>query len=131
MRITLESAVLLSKRYLAIAQEQLKTASGERAEQLKLMVNTLNKVPANPCNSMYEAIQCYMLLWEIMCLEQAPNPFAFSVGNADRVFEPYRANDGLSREEAASLLKHFVVSCGIGNSGYILVYFIIGINIFY
>ena len=115
MRITLESAILLSKRYLAIAQEQLKTASGERAEQLKLMINTLNKVPANPCNSMYEAIQCYMLLWEIMCLEQAPNPFAFSVGNADRVFEPYRANDGLSREEAASLLKHFLVFFNVGD----------------
>ena len=48
-------------------------------------------------------------MWEIMCLEQAPNPFAFSVGNADRIFEPYRANDCLSREETAALFKHFLV----------------------
>lgn len=115
MRITLESAILLSKRYSAIAEKQLETATPERAEQLKLLIDTLNKVPAEPCNSMYEAIQCYMLLWEIMCLEQAPNPFAFSVGNADRVFEPYRANDGLSREEAASLLKHFLVFFNVGD----------------
>ena len=44
-----------------------------------------------------------------MCDEQAPNPFAFSVGNADRVFEPYRAHDGLGRAETAALLKHLLV----------------------
>ena len=115
MRITLESAIHLSNRYADIAEEQLKTATGERAEQLKLMATTLRKVPANPCYSMYEAIQCYMLLWEIMCLEQAPNPFAFSVGNADRVFETYRANDGLTRDEAAALLKHFLVFFNVGD----------------
>ena len=43
----------------------------------------------------------------MMCLEQAPNPFAFSVGNADRIFEPYR--NGLNRDETAALFKHFLV----------------------
>ena len=42
-----------------------------------------------------------------MCLEQTPNPFAFSVGNADRIFEPYR--NGLSRDMTAALFKHFLV----------------------
>ena len=60
-----------------------------------------------PAKNLYEAIQSYLLLWQVMCIEQAPNPFAFSVGNADRIFEPYR-ND-LSREQAASLFKHFLV----------------------
>ncbi|MBR3439637.1 MAG: hypothetical protein IKH13_09075, partial [Clostridia bacterium] len=41
--------------------------------------------------------------------EQAPNPFAFSVGNADRIFEPYRKMSGESVEEAAAMLKHFLV----------------------
>ena len=47
----------------------------------------------------YEALQFYLILWQIMCMEQAPNPYAFSVGNADRIFEPYR--NELTREEAA------------------------------
>ena len=74
--------------------------------ELELMERTLRKVPDEPCDTLYEAIQSFMLLWEIMCLEQAPNPFAFSVGNADRMFEPYRAKEGLSREDAAALFKH-------------------------
>ena len=50
-----------------------------------------------------------------MCLEQAPNPFAFSVGNADRIFEPYRAKEGLSRELAAGLFMHFLVFFNVGD----------------
>ena len=48
-----------------------------------------------------------------MCLEQAPNPYAFSVGNADRIFEPYRGE--LTREEAAELFKHFLVFYNVGD----------------
>lgn len=44
-----------------------------------------------------------------MCLEQAPNPFAFSVGNADRIFEPYRKMGGTDQDEATGLFKHFLV----------------------
>ena len=60
------------------------------------------------------ALLAFLLLWEVMCLEQAPNPFAFSVGNADRIFEPYRAADGLSREESAALFTHFLVFFNVG-----------------
>ncbi len=113
MKITLESTLLLSKRYKDVALKKLKTAKGERIEELKLMIDTLNKVPEKPCETLFEAIQAFMLLWQVMCLEQAPNPFAFSVGNADRIFEPYRKN--LSREEAAALLKHFLVFFNVGD----------------
>lgn len=109
MKVALGCVLTLASRYRDIAEEKLKSADGERKEQLELMVNTLKKVPENGADTMYEAIQSFILLWEIMCLEQAPNPFAFSVGNADRIFEPYRAKDGLSRDEAAALLKHFLV----------------------
>ena len=43
-----------------------------------------------------------------MCIEQAPNPFAFSVGNADRIFEPYCEMSGLDRESAAALFSHLL-----------------------
>ena len=109
MKIALDCVLILAKRYKEIAEEKLLCAQGERKEQLKLLSDTLSKVPENGAESLYEALQSFILLWEIMCLEQAPNPFAFSVGNADRIFEPYRAADKLSREETAALFKHFLV----------------------
>lgn len=115
MRLTLESTVLLAHRYADIAAEQRKTASTDRAVQLELLEHTLRKVPETPCDTLYEAIQAFMLLWEVMCLEQAPNPFAFSVGNADRIFEPYRAKEALPRDQAAALFKHFLVFFNVGD----------------
>ena len=109
MKVALDCALILAKRYKEIAEEKLAVAEGDRKEELKLLVDTLEKVPENGAGTLYEAIQSFIILWETMCLEQAPNPFAFSVGNADRIFEPYRAKDNLSREETAALFKHFLV----------------------
>ena len=105
--IALESVIILANRYADIAAEQAKTASAERKAQLEMMEKTLRKVPENGAENLSEAIQSFILMWQVMCLEQTPNPFAFSVGNADRIFEPYR--NGLDRETTASLLKHFLV----------------------
>lgn len=109
MKTALDCSLILAKRYKKIAEEKLASADAERKEELTLLVNTLEKVPANGASTLYEAIQSFIILWETMCLEQAPNPFAFSVGNADRIFEPYRASDNLSREETAALFKHLLV----------------------
>ncbi len=106
-RIALESVVILANRYADIAAEQAKTASPERKAQLELIEKTLRKVPENGAETLCEAIQSFILMWQVMCLEQTPNPFAFSVGNADRIFEPYR--NGLDRDTTAALLKHFLV----------------------
>ena len=92
-----------------IAESKMASADEERKAQLSLLSSTLRKVPASGAESLYEAIQSFMLLWQVMCLEQAPKPFAFSVGNADRIFEPYRAMENLSREDTAALLKHLLV----------------------
>ena len=106
-RIALESVVILANRYADIAAEQIKTADAERKAQLEIIEKTLRKVPENGAENLFEAIQSFILMWQVMCLEQTPNPFAFSVGNADRIFEPYR--NGLDRETTAALLKHFLV----------------------
>ena len=115
MKLALNCAVTLSNRYADIAESKAKVADGERKSQFEFLAKTLRKVPQYKCESLFEAIQAYMLMWEIMCLEQAPNPFAFSVGNADRIFEPYRAMENMSREDAASLLKHFLVFFNVGD----------------
>ncbi len=115
IELTLDGVISLSKRYADIVANARATAKGERAEQLELMEYTLRKVPAKPCESLYEAMQAYLLLWQTMCLEQAPNPFAFSVGNADRIFEPYRRMSGESRDETAALFKHFLTFYNVGD----------------
>lgn len=111
---SLACALTLAGRYAALAREKAGAAEGEAKERFALMAETLDRVPRLGARTTYEAMQSFLLLWEVMCLEQAPNPFAFSVGNADRIFEPYRAADGLSREEAAALFTHFLVFFNVG-----------------
>lgn len=106
-RIVLEAAVTLAHRYADLAAEKAMKAEGEAKEIYIAIEKNLRKVPEFGAETLSEAIQSFQIMWQMMCLEQTPNPFAFSVGNADRIFEPYR-ND-LSREETASLLKHFLV----------------------
>lgn len=106
---SLKCAVKLAHRYAAIAETK---AAADPV--FALMAQALRHVPEFGARNTYEAMQSYILLWQIMCIEQAPNPFAFSVGNADRIFEPYRAADNLSREEASALFRHFLVFFNVG-----------------
>ncbi|MBR6941432.1 MAG: hypothetical protein IKH65_11545 [Clostridia bacterium] len=105
--IALECALILAGRYANLAEEKAEKAEGKDKKVYLKMAENLRKVPENGAQTLEEAIQSFIILWQIMTLEQTPNPFAFSVGNADRIFEPYR--NGLSRDETASLLKHFLV----------------------
>jgi formate C-acetyltransferase len=115
MEHTLGTVQILAKRYADLAKRDLNSADEKRRRQLTLLIHTLEKVPEQGADSLYEAIQSFILLWQVMCLEQAPNPFAFSVGNADRIFEPYREKENLSREYTAGLLKHFLVFFNVGD----------------
>lgn len=108
-------AVRLAERYQALARDQLAKASDERRPQLERIIRTLERVPLDGARDLYEAIQSFMLLWQVMCLEQAPNPFALSVGNADRIFEPYRAMTDMSREDAAELFCCLLVFYNVGD----------------
>ncbi len=114
MKTALSCCVTLARRYADLAASLAETASGEYKERLVLMRENLLKVPAYGAESLMEALQSYLIMWQVMCVEQAPNPFAFSVGNADRIFEPYRQMDQASREEAAALFKHFLVFYNVG-----------------
>lgn len=113
-RRALKCAVDLATRYAEIARSQMETASPERKRELELMAQTLDRVPACGARNLYEALQSYILLWQVMCLEQAPNPFAFSVGGADRIFWPYMQMEHTNRQEAAALFKHFLVFFNVG-----------------
>lgn len=114
MRRTLQCAVELAHRYADLAHRQAESAAPRRRKELSLMVSNLRRVPEFGAETLMQAMQSYLILWQVMCLEQAPNPFAFSVGNADRIFEPYRAMSGCSRQEAAALFKHFLAFFNVG-----------------
>jgi len=111
--VVLSSVKILVDRYLELIAEQKKTCSAQRKVQLEYLEKSLIQISGGPATNLYEALQLYIILWTIMCMEQAPNPYAFSVGNADRIFEPYRGE--LSREEAAELFKHFLVYYNVGD----------------
>lgn len=115
MDYALESAALLAGRYARLALNQMQSVEGRRKEQLRLMSETLFKIQTKGADNLLEALQLFVILWQVMCLEQSPNPFAFSVGNADRIFEPYREKEGLSRGYAAGLFKHFLVFFNVGS----------------
>lgn len=109
MKISIDALLILAERYAVMAEERADSSEGKEKERFALMADTLRKVPAKGADNLYEAIQAFILVWQIMCLEQTPNPFAFSVGNADRIFEPYRAKENLDRDMTAALLKHLLV----------------------
>ena len=115
MKVSLESIVLLADRYAELAHAQQADATGQHKAALAILEATLRHVPRNPARNLHEAIQSFLLLWQVMCLEQSPNPFAFSVGNADRIFEPYRAAEDTDRASSASLFKHFLTFFNVGD----------------
>lgn len=109
MKYSVDALLILAERYRGLALRKAKTADGKKRERFLLMAETLARVPAKGAENLYEAIQSFLLVWQVMCLEQAPNPFAFSVGNADRIFEPYREKEDTVREMTAALFKHLLV----------------------
>ena len=114
-RRALDAAKILAKRYAGLADKLIAERSGDAAEveRLKLIAANCRRVPANGAANLHEAVQCCALLWMAMCLEQAPNPYAFSVGNLDRILEPYRKN--CPRDEAAALVRHFLAFLMVGD----------------
>lgn len=115
MQISLDCAVRLAERYAALARTLSKRATDQRAMELILMAETLERVPREGARTLYEAMQSFLILWQVMCLEQAPNPYAFSVGNVDRIFEPYRAMDACDRPRAAALFRHVLTFFNVGD----------------
>ncbi len=109
MNISLDAVLVIADRYADMAREKANKLNGKDKERFLIMSETLRKVPRYGAKNLYEAIQSFILMWQVMCLEQTPNPYAFSVGNADRIFEPYRSAEDTDRDMTAALLKHLLV----------------------
>ena len=114
MARSLDAVLILGKRYRQLALDKA-AQSGDAAEKARCrkIADLLNNVPAAGAADLHEAVQMFTLLWQAMVLEQAPNPYAFSVGNLDRILAPYRR--GADFEEAVALVRHLLCFFQVGN----------------
>ena len=117
MKTSLDAVLILGERYAELALEKAeKTTDTNEKQRLKEMAERLHKVPAYGADNLGEAIQLFILLWEAMVLEQSPNPYAFSVGNMDRIFEPYMKD--ISFENAVAYFRHLLAFFIVGSRGW-------------
>ena len=115
MATALEAVIILAERYRELAESLTQQQDCEREKaRLACIADLLSRVPAQPAKTLHEAVQSFVLLWQVMALEQAPNPYAFSVGNLDRVLQPYYREAETSREEAVELVRHLLCFFQVG-----------------
>ena len=114
MALSLDAVLILAGRYRQLAQRKA-AQTGDPAEKARCgrIADILNRIPASGATNLQEAIQAFVLLWQAMVVEQAPNPYAFSAGNIDRTFAPYRKDTGF--EEAVALVRHLLCFYQVGN----------------
>ncbi len=116
MATALGAALVLADRYRDLARARA-VATDDPSEQARLhaIAEALEVVPARPAATLHQAVQSFALLWQVMVLEQSPNPYAFSVGAIDRVLQPYYGLGNESRDEAVALVRHLHAFFQVGN----------------
>jgi len=112
----LQPAITLANRYSKLAEQKSEQESNPvRKKELQLIAETCRKIPYKGAENLYEALQSYILLWQVMNLEQVPNPYAFSVGNLDRIMQPYYKRSKISKKLAVQLIRHFLAFFEVGD----------------
>ncbi len=112
----LQSTITLANRYSKLAgQKSEQEGNPLRKKELQWIAKTCHKVPYKGAENLYEALQSYILLWQVMNLEQLPNPYAFSVGNLDRIMQPYYKRSKISKKLAVQLIRHFLAFFEVGD----------------
>jgi len=113
---TAQATIILAERYSKLAWQKYEQEDDLiRKEELRLIAITCHKVPRKGAENLYEALQSYILLWQVMNLEQLPNPYAFSVGNLDRIMQPYYKRNKISKKLAVQLIRHFLAFFEVGD----------------
>ncbi len=117
IRGSMQAAVILAGRYYDLAKKMI-TCCEDPAEvsRLNMIARACKQVPEFRVRNLHEAMQSFVLLWQVMCLEQAPNPYAFSVGNLDRILAPYLFDT--PHDEAVALVRHLLAFFMVGDRGW-------------
>ncbi|MFH1905156.1 MAG: pyruvate formate lyase family protein [bacterium] len=116
MTKAMEAVLRLAERYSNLAAKMAKKETNNtRKKELEMIAETCRKVPLKPAENLYEAFQSYIFCWQIMNLEQLPNPFAFSAGNLDRIMQSYYTKSKIPRELAVQITRHFLTFFEVGD----------------
>ena len=114
--IALHAALTIGDRYAHLAAEMAKEeADPIRKSELERIAYTAGCVLRRGATTLYEAMQAFILLWMAMALEQSPNPYAFSVGNLDRILQPYYEQHAIEREVAVELTRQLLALFNVGD----------------
>lgn len=97
-------------RFITLAKVQLEQAkTEERRKQLERMINALQKVPYEPADDLFEAVQSIWMIHTVLPASER-SWASVSFGRMDQYLHPYYQKwlaDGHTREEAKSLLEEF------------------------
>ena len=89
--IVIDAVKSFAKRYADLAREQAKTANEERRQELLEIARICSKVPYEPAESFYEAIQAIWLIQVVLQIES--NGHSVSFGRFDQYMQPYYQKD--------------------------------------
>lgn len=106
--IVIRAIKFFSKRYSNLANELALTSEGTRKEELLEIARIMDKVPYEPAQSYYEAIQSMWIIHLVLQIES--NGHSLSYGRMDQYLYPYYKkdieNNLISEEQACELLTN-------------------------
>lgn len=107
MIIVIDAVCTYAKRYANLALELAKEHTGKRKDELLEIARICNKVPLNPAETFYEAVQSLWFIHLILQIES--NGHSLSFGRFDQYMYPYyqaSVKQGLTQEECMELLEN-------------------------
>ncbi len=108
--IVSDAMITLSKRYAAACRElAADETDSERAEELLLMADSLNRIMEHPCRSFRDAVQCLYLYHIGLCLDGQQHGISF--GRVDQYLGDFYARDivsgAITPEQGQEILDMF------------------------
>lgn len=119
MLISNQAAMDFAERYAVLAEDlAAETADPVRKAELMEMARICHKVPANPADTFYEAVQSIVMVWTVINIEGQGNGLCF--GRLDQTLYPFYKKDveeGILDDDSAKMLLSmlYIKSNGIVN----------------
>lgn len=108
-----DAVIRFANRYADLAESmaQEKTTDETRRRELLKLADICRKVPANPAETFYEAVQFVWLIHLILQIES--NGHSYSYGRLDQYLKPYYErslkNGDITEEEALELIENLCI----------------------
>lgn len=102
-----------ARRYADKAREMIQGANEKRGKELEEIARICERVPANPAETFYEAMQASWFAFLIANIESGGD--SISLGRLDRILYPYYKTDiekgRITKSAARELLEEFLIKC--------------------